>query len=60
MRGFSEVVSPKDIKTFTEAELELLISGVGTINIKDWRDNTEYLDCRHGDKVCTFVIPISF
>ena len=51
LNGFKEVVSLKDIRSFNEAELELLISGVGTINIKDWRDNTEYKDCSEGDKV---------
>ena len=51
LSGFKEVVSLKDIRCFNEAELELLISGVGTINIKDWRDNTEYKDCSQGDRV---------
>ena len=51
LNGFKEVVTLKDIRSFNEAELELLISGVGTINIKDWRDNTEYKDCAQGDKV---------
>ena len=51
LNGFKEVVSLKDIRSFNEAELELLISGVGTINIKDWRDNTEYKDCFEGEKV---------
>jgi len=51
LNGFKEVVSLKDIRSFNEAELELLISGVGTINIKDWRDNTEYKDCSQGDKI---------
>ena len=51
LNGFKEVLSLKDIRSFNEAELELLISGVGTINIKDWRDNTEYKDCSLGDKV---------
>lgn len=51
LSGFKEVVSLIDIRRFNEAELELLISGVGTINIKDWRDNTEYKDCAQGDKV---------
>merc|ERR1719410_1280896 len=51
LNGFKEIVSLKDIRSFNEAELELLISGVGTINIKDWRDNTEYKNYRETDKV---------
>ena len=57
LSGFKEVVSLKDIRSFTEAELELLISGVGTIDIKDWRDNTEYKDCTQGAKV---MHPLSY
>ena len=51
MTGFEDVVSHQNIKNFGEGELELLISGVGAINIKDWRDNTEYKNYEETDKV---------
>ena len=51
MKGFGEVIKEHHIRIFSESELELLISGVGTINIKDWRDNTEYKNCKADDKV---------
>ena len=39
LKGFEDVISPQNIEIFTEEELGLLIGGVSTINIKDWRDN---------------------
>ena len=51
MKGFGEVIKENHIRSFTEAELELMISGVGTINIRDWKDNTEYKGCKANDKV---------
>ena len=51
MRGFEDIISHKHIKNFSERELELLVSGVDTINIKDWRDNTEYKNYEEADKV---------
>ena len=51
MKGFGEVIKEHHIRSFTEAELELMISGVGTINIRDWKDNTEYKGCKSDDKV---------
>ena len=54
MKGFGEVIKEHHIRIFSESELELLISGVGTINIKDWRDNTEYKNCKADDKVLDF------
>ena len=45
MAGFEDVIPRSYIQNFDEGELELLMSGVGSINIKDWRDNTEYKNC---------------
>ena len=39
---FSKVIPADSIKTFDEGELELLLGGIGSINVKDWRDHTEY------------------
>ena len=51
MKGFGEVIKEHHIRSFTEGELELMISGVGSINIRDWKDNTEYKNCNARDKV---------
>ena len=42
LQGFQDVVPLSYIKLFDEVDLELLISGVGSIDLKDWKDNTEY------------------
>ena len=42
LAGFHEVIPADSIKAFDEGELELLLGGIGSINVKDWRDNTEY------------------
>ena len=61
MKGFGEVIKVHHIRSFTEGEIELMISGVGKINIRDWKDNTEYKNCRAEDKVivslqgCCFI-----
>ena len=54
MAGFEDVIPRSYIKNFDEGELELLMSGVGSINIKDWRDNTEYKNYSENDKVITW------
>ena len=51
MQGFGEVIKAHHIRNFSEVELELMISGVGNINIRDWKDNTEYKNCKPADKV---------
>ena len=51
MAGFEDVIPRSYIKSFDEGELELLMSGVGSINIKDWRDHTEYKNYSETDKV---------
>ena len=51
LRGFEEVVPLSYIKLFDEVELELLISGVGCIDVKDWKDNTEYSGYTASDAV---------
>ena len=51
MSGFEDVIPRSYISSFDEGELELLMSGVGSINIKDWRDHTEYKNYSENDKV---------
>lgn len=45
MKGFSEIVPLHFIKMFDERELELVICGLGKINLKDWRANTQLKHC---------------
>ncbi|KAL7677377.1 hypothetical protein ACOME3_003613 [Neoechinorhynchus agilis] len=42
MFGFNEIVPKDDVKLFDPKELELLISGIGEINVQDWRAHTMY------------------
>ncbi|KAI0989732.1 hypothetical protein GJ496_004213 [Pomphorhynchus laevis] len=42
MFGFNEIIPKDDIKLFDAKELELLISGIGEINVSDWRKHTLY------------------
>uniref|UniRef100_A0A4W3GRR0 HECT-type E3 ubiquitin transferase n=1 Tax=Callorhinchus milii TaxID=7868 RepID=A0A4W3GRR0_CALMI len=42
LEGFYEIIPKRLISIFTEQELELLISGLPTIDIDDLKGNTEY------------------
>lgn len=42
LMGFNDVIPLNYIKMFDSLDLELLLSGVGTINVEDWRKNTVY------------------
>jgi len=42
MAGFNDVISLDSIQIFDEGELELLLSGIGSIDVKDWKENTKY------------------
>ena len=40
LAGFNELVPLNLIKIFDEGELELLMCGIGSIDVKDWKNNT--------------------
>ncbi|CAF4406408.1 unnamed protein product, partial [Adineta steineri] len=40
--GFKEILPLEYIQIFDEKEVELLISGLGEINVNDWRTYTMY------------------
>uniref|UniRef100_A0A1A8RKH0 E3 ubiquitin-protein ligase n=1 Tax=Nothobranchius rachovii TaxID=451742 RepID=A0A1A8RKH0_9TELE len=40
--GFFELIPQDLIKIFDENELELLMCGLGDVDVKDWRQNTKY------------------
>ena len=42
LRGFEDVMPLNLLKIFDEGELELLMCGIGNIDVKDWRDHTAY------------------
>ncbi|XP_060780185.1 E3 ubiquitin-protein ligase NEDD4 isoform X2 [Neoarius graeffei] len=40
--GFFELIPQDPIKIFDENELELLMCGLGDVDVNDWRENTKY------------------
>ena len=57
-RGFHEVIPFDAISNFDEGGLELLLGGIGTINVKDWRDNTIYKNYQPSDTVGNTLFPV--
>lgn len=49
--GFGEVVPMHLIKLFDENELELLMCGIGKIDVKDWKQNTVYKGIYHANHI---------
>ncbi len=49
--GFNELVSLHLIKIFDEGELELLMCGIGAIDVKDWKQNTVYKGDYHTNHI---------
>jgi E3 ubiquitin ligase SMURF1/2 len=44
-KGFHELIPPHLLKNFDERELELLVSGLGKVDVKDWRSHTRLKNC---------------
>ncbi|XP_074080874.1 E3 ubiquitin-protein ligase SMURF2 isoform X3 [Macrotis lagotis] len=44
-KGFNEVIPQPLLKTFDEKELELIICGLGKIDVSDWKVNTRLKHC---------------
>jgi len=51
LEGFTEIVPLTLIKIFDEQELELLIGGIGKIDVKDWKVNTVYKGDYHQNHI---------
>ncbi|EDO06876.1 HECT-domain (ubiquitin-transferase) family protein [Babesia bovis T2Bo] len=52
MSGFQELIAPELISIFDDKELELLISGIPTIDLRDLRENVEYVGYTdHSDQI---------
>ncbi|XP_067931737.1 E3 ubiquitin-protein ligase SMURF2-like [Watersipora subatra] len=45
LKGFHELVSQHLLRPFDERELELIVSGLGKIDIEDWKSNTRLKHC---------------
>jgi len=44
-KGFNELIPQHLMKPFDERELELVIGGLGTIDLQDWKSNTRLKHC---------------
>ena len=44
-KGFHELIPAQLLREFDERELELLISGLGKVDVVDWRNNTRLKNC---------------
>ncbi|KAI1296918.1 E3 ubiquitin-protein ligase NEDD4 [Halotydeus destructor] len=51
LEGFNELVPLQLIKVFDENELELLMCGIGKIDVKDWKHNTVYKGGYHANHI---------
>lgn len=52
MQGFNQLIPTNLLKIFDENELELLMCGLGEVDVNDWRKNTNYKGDYHAnDKV---------
>lgn len=51
LEGFGEIVPMNLIKLFDENELELLMCGIGKIDVKDWKQNTVYKGSYHANHI---------
>lgn len=51
MQGFYEIVSQHLLRPFDERELELIISGLGKIDVKDWKKHTKYKHCKEDSNI---------
>jgi E3 ubiquitin-protein ligase HECW2 len=42
VKGFNEAIEPQYVLMFDAREIELVISGIAEIDLRDWHTNTEY------------------
>jgi hypothetical protein len=48
--GFNEVAPPSFMTMFDEREVELVVCGLGEVDMDDWQKHTEYRHCDAGDE----------
>jgi len=51
MTGFNELIPQELINVFDERELELLIGGIGEVDVDDWSRHTDYRSYTQTDQV---------
>jgi E3 ubiquitin-protein ligase NEDD4 len=51
MTGFNELIPQELINVFDERELELLIGGIGEVDVDDWARHTDYRSYTQTDQV---------
>jgi E3 ubiquitin-protein ligase NEDD4 len=51
LEGFNEILPLSLIKVFDENELELLMCGIGNVDVKDWKQNTVYKGSYHPNHI---------
>lgn len=51
LEGFHELIPKNLIKIFDENELELLMCGIGNVDVKDWKNNTIYKGGYHQNHI---------
>lgn len=51
LAGFNELVTLNLIKIFDAGELELLMCGIGVIDVRDWKQNTVYKGDYHANHI---------
>jgi len=51
LEGYNELVPLQMLKVFDENELELLMCGIGKIDVKDWKHNTVYKSGYHSNHI---------
>lgn len=50
-RGFNEIVPKRFMEAFDERDLELIICGLGEVDVGDWSKHTEYRNCSPDDEL---------
>eukprot|EP01135_Chromosphaera_perkinsii_P010281 Nk52_evm23s2085 gene=Nk52_evmTU23s2085 len=51
MKGFNDLIPMNLLSLFDEKELELVIGGLGEIDVDNWRKFTDYKHCKDTDEV---------
>jgi hypothetical protein len=58
LEGFHELIPPNLVSIFDSKELELMISGLPTIDIQDLKDNTDLINYDKTDNVIVWLFEV--
>ena len=58
-KGFHELIPSHLLKDFDERELELLVSGLGKVDVDDWRSNTRLKNCTPDSSIIRWFWKVS-